>query len=182
MAITFDPTNKRIVLDSSYVNTGQIYSRWKEWVRTSDNAKYLPAFRVIGGDPLGGDLYVSLYLFLQNGWRIRPMESNHTLVLEGNISVDGGGDPVVQTLGSFNVLVQYTVPERAQAIATSGASSGPTASAIAAAVRAELAAELAKIEELTFTTANKVDASCDGGSSSPGVLYWNGSAWVPAGT
>jgi hypothetical protein len=174
MAITFDPTNKRIILGSAFVSTSQIYSRWKEWVQTADNAKYLPAFRAIGGDPLGGALYVSLYLFLQNGWKIRPMESSHTLVIEGNISVDGGGDPVVQTLGNYNVLVQYTVPERAQAIATSGGSGGSGASAaeIAAAVRAELTSELAKIQQLTFTIPNRVDSA---GNS----LVWNGSAWVP---
>ena len=180
MAITFDPSTKRIVLDTTYVEVQDIYSRWKEWVQTGDNAKYLPAFRVIGGDSLGGSLYVSLYCFLLNGWRIRPMESNHTLNIHGNISVDGGGDPVVSTVGNYRVLVQYTVPERAQAIATSGGGSS-TPAEIAAAVRAELSTELAKVNQLTFTTPNKVDASCDG-SSSPGVLYWNGSAWVPAGT
>ncbi len=179
MAITFEPSTKRIVLDSTYVEVQDIYSRWKEWVRTGDNSKYLPAFRVIGGDPLGGSLYVSLYCFLLNGWRIRPMESNHVLNIHGNISVDGGGDPVVSTLGSYNVLVQYTVPERAQAMATSGG--GASAAEIAAAVRVELANELAKIDQMTFTTPNKIDASCDG-SGTPGVLYWNGTGWQAAGT
>jgi hypothetical protein len=181
VAITFDAATKRIVLDSSFADVGDIYSRWKEWVRTSDNAKYLPAFRAIGGDPLGGALYVSLYTFLVNGWRIRPMESNHTLILEGNISVDGGGDPVVPTIGSYRVLVQYTVPERAQAY-DAGGGGGATAAEIAAAVRAELAPELAKMNELTFTTPNVVDASCSGGSGAPGVFYWNGTTWVLAGT
>ena len=162
------------------MTASQIYSRWKEWVMADNNAKYLPAFRSIGGDSLGGALYVSLYLFLQNGWRIRPMEANHTLIIEGNISVDGGGDPVVQTLGTYNVLVQYTVPERAQAIATSGGG-GASAGEIALAVRSELFAELEKIQQLTFTLPNKVDSSCDG-AGAVGVLYFNGSSWVPAGT
>lgn len=179
MAITIDPSTRRIILDSTYVEVQDIYSEWKRWMQTADNAKYLPAFRVIGGDPLGGSLYVSLYCFLLNGWRLRPMESNHTLVIHGNISVDGGGDPVVSTVGNYRVLVQYTVPERAQAIATSGGSGG-SPSEIAAAVRAELTAELAKINQLTFTEPNKVDSSCAGGSG--GVLVWNGTAWVPAGT
>lgn len=176
MAITFDPANNRIILDSTYVEVQDIYSRWKEWVKTSDNAKYLPAFRAIGGDSLGGGLYVSLYTFLINGWRIRPMESNHTLNIHGNISVDGGGDPVVPTLGTYKVLVQYTVPERAQAYdAGGGGGSGPTAAEIAAAVRAELAPELAKMDELTFTTPNVVDASCAGGGSN--LYWWNGTSW-----
>jgi len=120
MAITFDPVNKRIVLDSAYATAGQIYSRWKEWVLTGENTKYEQAFSVLGGDPLGGGLFVASYFFLMNGWRIRPMESNHTLILEGNIAVLGGGVPVVQTLGQFNVSTQFTVPVQAQGISTSG--------------------------------------------------------------
>ena len=121
MAITFDPTNKRIILDSAYVSAAQMYSRWKEWVQTGDNAKYEQAFYALGGDPLGGGLYVASYFFLMNGWRIRPMESNHTLIIDGNIGVYGGGaQPVVPTLGNYNVLTQYTVPVQAQGVATNG--------------------------------------------------------------
>jgi len=169
--ITFDPTSKRIILDSTYVTCAEIYSRWKEWVRIGDNAKYLPAFRAIGGDPLGGALYISLYTFLLNGWRIRPMEANHTLVIDGNISVDGGGDPVVPTLGTYKVLVQYTVPERAQAMATSGGG-GASAAEIAAAVRADLAPELAKLQEMQFTIPGKVDAAVDSK-----FFRFNGTEW-----
>lgn len=179
MAITFDATNKRIVLDSTYVDVKDIYSRWKEWVKSSDNAKYPAAFRAIGGDSLGGGLFISLYTFLINGWRIRPMEANHTLEIHGNITVDGGGDPVVPTLGTYKVLVQYTVPERAQAF-DAGGGTGLTAAEVAAAVRADLASELALINQLTFTIPNKVDATASSGSS--GVYYWNGSAWVVAGS
>lgn len=118
--ITFDPINKRIVLDSANATAGQIYSRWKEWVLTGENTKYEQAFSVLGGDPLGGGLFVASYFFLMNGWRIRPMEANHTLILEGNIAVLGGGVPVVQTLGQFNVSTQFTVPVQAQGISTSG--------------------------------------------------------------
>ena len=121
MALTFDPTNKRIILDSAYVSAAQMYSRWKEWVQTGDNAKYEQAFYALGGDPLGGGLYVASYFFLMNGWRIRPMESNHTLIIDGNIDVYGGGaQPVVPTLGNYNVLTQYTVPVQAQGVATNG--------------------------------------------------------------
>lgn len=137
MAITFDPVNKRIVLDSSSETVQNIYSRWKEWVLQSDNAKYAPAFQVIGGDPLGGGLYVASYFFLLNGWRLRPMEADQTLIITGNIAVQGGGVPVVPTLANHNVSVQYTVPVQAQGIATSG-SSGPTANEVAAAVLSAL--------------------------------------------
>lgn len=121
MAITFDPINKRIILDSAYVSTASLYSRWKEWAQTGDNLKYEQAFYALGGDPLGGGLFVASYFFLMNGWRIRPMEANHTLIIDGNIGVYGGGaQPVVPTLGNFNVLTQYTVPVQAQGVATNG--------------------------------------------------------------
>lgn len=133
MAITFDPTHKRIILDSSYVTAAQLYSRWKEWVQTGDNAKYAQAFYGLGGDPLGGGKFIASYFFLMNGWRIRPMEANHTLIIDGNVGVYGGGDqPVVPTLGNFNVLTQYTVPVQAQGVATNGG--GSDISAIAAAL------------------------------------------------
>lgn len=123
MAITFDPINKRIILDSAYVSTSSLYSRWKEWAKTGDNLKYEQAFYALGGDPLGGGLFVASYFFLMNGWRIRPMEANHTLIIDGNIGVYGGGaQPVVPTLGNYNVLTQYTVPVQAQGVATNGGS------------------------------------------------------------
>lgn len=126
MAITFDPAAKRIVLDSAGVSAAEIWSRWADWVTVSDNGKYLPAMRQAGGDDLGGGLSIPPYIFLLNGWRVRPMESNHTLIITGNLFVDGGGVPVVQTLGSFNVSAQFTVPVQAQGISTSGGSGGLT--------------------------------------------------------
>jgi hypothetical protein len=137
MALTFDPATKRIILDSASVTATEIYSRWCDWVATSDNGKYLPAFVAIGGDDLGGGLSIPGYYFLANGWRVRPMESNHNLTITGNLFVNGGGIPVVSTLGIYQVNVNYTVPVQAQAVATSG-SSGPTAAAIAAEVMAAL--------------------------------------------
>jgi hypothetical protein len=137
VAITFDPATRRIVLDSASVTAATLWSRWSDWAATSDNAKYLPAFRQAGGDDLGGGLSIPPYIFLLNGWRVRPIEASQTVIISGNLFVDGGGVPVVSTLGNFNVSVQYTVPVQAQGISTSG-STGPSASDIAAAVLAVL--------------------------------------------
>ena len=63
------------------------------------------------------------------------MEANQNLLIEGNLFVDGGGVPVVSTLGTFQVNVNYTVPVQAQGISTSG-STGPTAAEIATAILA----------------------------------------------
>lgn len=123
MAITFDPTSKRIILDSASVTASQIWTAWVDWVVLSDNSKYPVAFSQVGGDDLGGGLFIPIYLFLLNGWRVRPMESNHLLVITGNLFVQGGGQPVVNTLGAYNVSVQYTVPVQAQSYSTTGGGS-----------------------------------------------------------
>ena len=133
MPITFDPADKRIILDSTSITAEEIFSRWEDWALLSDNAKYGAVMTHVGGDDLGGGLFIPNYIFLQNGWRVRPMEANHNLNITGNLFVSGGGVPVVNTLGNYNVAVQYTVPVQAQGIATSG-STGPTAESIAAAV------------------------------------------------
>ena len=137
MPITFDPADKRIILDSTSITAEEIFSRWEDWALLSDNAKYGAVMTHVGGDDLGGGLYIPNYIFLQNGWRVRPMESSHNLNITGNLFVAGGGVPVVNTLGNYNVAVQYTVPVQAQGIATSG-STGPSASQIAAAVVAAM--------------------------------------------
>jgi hypothetical protein len=137
MSITFDPAAKRIILDSASVTATEIYSRWVDWAATSDNIKYGMVIRQVGSDDLGGGLSIPPYYFLQGSWRVRPMEASHTLIITGNLFVEGGGVPVVQTLGSYNVSTQYTVPVQAQGISTSG-STGPTAEEIAAAVWARI--------------------------------------------
>ena len=137
MPIVVDPATKRFVLDSASVSARDVFRAWADWMLLSDNSKYLPAFSATGGDDLGSGLSIPPYYFLLNGWRVRPMEANHALIITGNLFVDGGGVPVVQTLGAFNVSVQYTVPVQAQGLSTSG-SSGPSAADIAAAVIAAM--------------------------------------------
>ena len=135
--MTFDGANKRIVLNSTSVTASEIWSRYMDWLAAdSNNAKWGLAMTQIGGDDLGSGLFVPIYVFLQNGWRVRPMESSHQLMITGNLFVAEGGSPLVNTLGSYNVIAQYTVPVQAQAMATSGGSGGLTS---------EQAAQLAKI-------------------------------------
>ena len=134
MAISFDPSTNRIILDTTTVTSAEIWIAWINWIASSDNSKYLPALKQVGGDELGGGLAIPPYIFLLNGWRVRPMESSHTLILTGNLFVDGGGVPIVPTIGTYNVSAQFTVPMQAQAIITGGGSSAPTALAVADAV------------------------------------------------
>jgi hypothetical protein len=120
MAIEFDPVSYRIILDSASTTATEIYSRWVDWAAQSDNIKYGMVIRQVGSDDLGGGLSIPPYFFLQGDWRIRPMESDHNLTITGNLFVEGGGVPVVRTLGQYQVNVNYTVPVQAQGIVVGG--------------------------------------------------------------
>jgi hypothetical protein len=45
-----------------------------------DHTKFLPAFRSIGGDPLGGGLFAGDLYFLTNGWQV---------VIDHSVTVNG---------------------------------------------------------------------------------------------
>jgi hypothetical protein len=79
----------------------------------------------VGGDDIdvGAGTKIPIYVFLLNGWKLRPQEANHTLsVTDGIILVDGGGDPFVNTLGSYVVRINYQQPVQAISFATGGGS------------------------------------------------------------
>ncbi len=111
MAITFDTSNKVIILDSFNVSVSEIWSRWIDWVALSDNSKYLPAL-----SQLGGVAPVALYIYLENGWKVRPQEASGLTTVTGNLLVQGGGNPFVPVLGSFSSQVFLESPLAAQAI------------------------------------------------------------------
>lgn len=149
MAALFDGSNKLITLDAGTRTLG-VQTLWSDWVRwhsTSDNGKYLAALRIIGGDPIdtAAGTTVPFYVYLMNGWRIRPNEADHVLNIKGGVLlVEEGGDPFLDTLGDYTVRILYSNPLEAINIGPNAASI-PTAVEIAAAVRTEIAAELAKI-------------------------------------
>ena len=158
MPIAFDGATRRIILDSTAVTAAEVWSRWADW--HAANAQWPLAFRQVGGDSLGGGLFIPPYFFLQNSWRVRPMESNHALIITGNLFVEGGGVPVVGTLGTFNVSVQYTVPVQAQGIATSG-SSGPTAAEIADEIMARLVATTIPVDVQSMNGAEVIGTGAE---------------------
>lgn len=85
-------------------------------------------------DPIAGTS-IPTYVYLENGWRVRPDEADHTLGVTGGILlVQGGGDPFVDTLGAFTVRINYQQPVQAIVVA----SGSVTPAAIAAAVWQEV--------------------------------------------
>lgn len=144
MGMTFDGPNKRILLTlgTTSVSVRDAWSRWVDWYLTGDNSKYLPTFSQVGGNDIdaGAGTKIPIYAFLLNGWKIKPQEANHTLgVSDGVLLVEGGGDPFVNTTGSFVVRINFQQPVQAISFSSGGGSggSGPTASEIADAVWAK---------------------------------------------
>lgn len=118
MTYTFDGPSKTIILASgaSALEVSDLYSRWKDWVATGDNTKYLPAFDVVGGNPTIGSNSISSYFFLLNGWKIRPHEADHTLTVNGILVAEGNADPFTDTIGNYRVRIVQVVPLQAETI------------------------------------------------------------------
>ncbi len=116
MAITFDPTTQIIQLDSHTVSERELWTAMVDWAVLSDNLKYGVIMTQLGGfEP------IALYIYLEQGWKIRPMEEHGITTITGNILVQGGGNPIAPTIGNYNILVNMETPVKASAIeVTSG--------------------------------------------------------------
>ena len=131
MSISFDGAAKVATLSAgtTSLDLAGLWSRWKDWL-LAGNANFALAFDTVGGesiDPSAGTK-VPLYLFLLNGWKIRPQEANHTLAVGGGILlVQGGGDPFVDTIGNYRVRIRYQQPVQAIGYTTGGGGGGATA-------------------------------------------------------
>lgn len=112
MDLTFDGDNKLIILGNGVTTlpVRDLYSEWKLWMISGDNAKYDPAFNVVGGDPTIGSNVITPYFFIVNDWRIRPQEANHTLAVDGILIPEQGKEAFADTLGVFRVNIQSIVP------------------------------------------------------------------------
>lgn len=132
MGVTFDGANRVIVVDfgTTSINLKTLYSDWKEWAKENDNVKHAIAFSSIGGDQLATGLYLGSTFFLENGWKIRPHEASHVLVVDGNLYSRDGSSPFVQTLGSHNVTIQTRTSNLIDTVATAGSSPTDNAAAV----------------------------------------------------
>lgn len=123
----FDGENSIISLSSGTTSfeVQDLYERWKEWVAVGTNSAFLPALRTVGGDSISTTKAVAPYFFLTNGWKIRPQEADHILVIEGNLFVDGGvGNPFLQTIGAYNVLINLNLSNNATLVYANSSGGG----------------------------------------------------------
>ena len=124
MALSFDGVTKVITITTvNTLDVKDLWSRWVDWVLSSDNSKYLPAMSQVGGQDIdvSAGTSIPIYIYLLNGWKIKPREANHTLnVINGTLLVDGGGDPFNNTNGAYTVRINYQQPVQAIGVATGG--------------------------------------------------------------
>jgi len=121
--VTINYGSKLIIMDaaSTVLDVQAVYSTWKDDILVGSNAQYDFAFSILGGDTISGATSVPFYAFLENGWKIRPDEADHTLAVTVGILVDaGGGDPFVDTVGAFTVRINYQQPVQAITVSTGG--------------------------------------------------------------
>ena len=118
--VTFDGPNLLIIVDSGETSLdfrNDVYSDWKEWVKDSlaANASFPEAISNIGGDSLPEEgQFVGTTFFLENDWRMRSWEGNHSLTIFGNAFTRTGDPLFVNTLGAYTVQINLrtsTLPE-----------------------------------------------------------------------
>jgi hypothetical protein len=110
-----------VSIPTEILDVKDMYSRWKDWVKATDDARNAVAFLSVGGDTVDATAGTSIpaYIYITNGWTIRPKEGDHTVnVTTGILLRDGGGDPFVSTLGAYSVRINYQQPVQAITVAT----------------------------------------------------------------
>lgn len=95
-------TTGRIDLTASGVGNGETHRI------SADNAKFLAAFRTIGGDPLAAGLDAGPYFFIQNqagsGWRIISTDEDQTINYQGNLIPEDASVPIINVTTGRSVL------------------------------------------------------------------------------
>ncbi len=127
MAVTFDGNNLIITLPAATATIDvetDLYSDWKEWMKTGTNARYLQAFSGSeGGAPVTATLSSGSYFFLRNdlGWRIRPAEEDATVTFTGNlVPTDLTLPMTTPTVGPYTVMLVGLQPITTIAIGEGG--------------------------------------------------------------
>jgi len=108
--VTFDGLNKIIIVNEGITELDfrvDVYSAWKEWILDPNqvNLKWEQALNSIGGDPLPGDRVLGTTFFLENGWRMRTWEGNHSLTVTGNVFTREGEPIFVPTLNPWTITI-----------------------------------------------------------------------------
>ena len=132
--ITIVPRERVIQLDEppvggaiTYRVVEDIYSEAKDlWLATEEYTRLIFPFRALGGDPLGGTLFLGKYVFIRNdlGWHIHPFDQDHQLTIEGNLYQQDPDGRIIfepQATGkTINIIQERSSLTQLEQIATSG--------------------------------------------------------------
>lgn len=107
---TFDGENLLIQLPAGQTEVDverELYSAWKEWLKTSDNAKYQLAMRTVAGDDSLPGQTLAPGFFVRNdlGWRLQPPDEDIEISLVGNIYSQDTTLPLVVTRPGRTILL-----------------------------------------------------------------------------
>jgi hypothetical protein len=105
----------------------EIYSEWKDWVHSGDGALFPPAFRVLGGDPIGGGISVGVYLFMRTdlGWKgVPPLVQNVMVEIVGNFYPEVPGDSVMVINEGFTTTLMLRNSNLSQRVEVPGGAGG----------------------------------------------------------
>lgn len=117
--VTFDGPNRLILINEGETGINfreDVYSNWKEWAQTRDNAKYPAAIAIIGGDPLPGNRALGTTYFLDNNWRMRTWEGNHELTMTGNVFTREGDSVFVPTQLPWTITINLNTSTLVEAL------------------------------------------------------------------
>lgn len=105
--VVFNGLNRQIVCQAGVtsIDARDVYSRWKDWVASGDNTKWLHAFEIAGGDPVSPKS-VTTYFFLVNGWKIKTPDENLTLSISGMVLSEDGTDPFIRPAQPDKLIVR----------------------------------------------------------------------------
>lgn len=116
--VIFDGINRLIIVNPSepvISVKADIYSAWKEWIRLRDHAKFAPAIRVVGGDPISATQFTGDTYFLTNNWRIFISDATQ---IDGVIYSDNYPSPFVTA--SDAKIVRNNVSSLVQSLGFTG--------------------------------------------------------------
>lgn len=164
--VTFDAATKIINVtlapdgnDEVYLDAKvDLYSDGKEdWQTDATLNKLRFPLSAVGGNPLPGSKELGSTFFLASDWKIKPYESSHRLIVNGNLYSQDGSSPFVTTDGAFNIFLEQQV-----------------SSLVDSSV-----AQLSEIEHATYTGSAGPGVWVDVTSDSTGTEYPSGNSEHP---
>ena len=118
-SFTFVGESLIVLLNNQNTFTAEdMYSEWKEWLTTDDNAKWPKAFDTTGGDAVGGNQEIAPYFFLRNdlGWIIKMPAQDGELVMSGNLFPRDASQAMFIQAEGYDAFLRLEVSTRAVVI------------------------------------------------------------------